>query len=111
LHWLDALKWLGAAVAALGAWRWLVRPTRIAWRRLIELLTAIRNSSTGVQSIARDLDALAGAAVQLFVPLLDDVRVLRAENEELRARQTDQGDLLLEVMGDIRDLRNRPTED
>src|SRR3954454_11969438 len=107
MHWLQGVV---AVAGALAAWRWAIRPVRRGWRQLIELLTAIRVSSAGVQKLAREVESLAGAVVQLVVSLVEDNRSLRAEHEELRGRQSDQADLLLEVMGDMRDFRNQRTE-
>src|SRR4051794_23958596 len=96
-HWLQAVL---AVAGALASWRWLLRPTRRAWRELLQLLRQIRDASGGVQKLAREIEALSGAVVNLVTQIMH-------QQKDHESRLADLGDLYVDLVAAVSRNRKR----
>jgi hypothetical protein len=97
------MHWLVTGVSVVGAlvgWRWAIRPVRRGYRKLIELLEQIRDSAGGVQKLAREMEALSGAVVNLVTQILH-------QQEEHTGQLKDIGELYVDLVAVVSRNRKR----
>ena len=96
-HWLAVLLIIAGAIGTLGGAGVVIgkvaRSLIGGYNRLLELLEQIRDASSGVQRLAREVESLAGAISNFVVGIHDQVR---AHGERL-----DQLEELKEIVIDL----------
>lgn len=96
--------WAQAIITVAGflaAWRWVLRPTRSAWRRAEALLSQIRDSSHGVQLLALELHKLAGAVTGWVVRNEDRLTEHEDRLQGLADRIDNLAELIVDVAADV----------
>lgn len=106
--------WLANLLYAVGAFITLVtfvgvirnkviRPLMKGYAQLLALLSQIRDASTGVQKLAREVESLAGAISNFVIGIHEHV----AENTQRISRLEEMRELVIDLQADIeRHLRD-----
>lgn len=107
-HWLEVVLVFAGGfvtlVAFLGVMRnKVIRPLMAGYGKLLGLLEQIRDASTGVQKLAREVEALAGALSHFVVRIHEQVDA----NSGRINRLEEMHDLLIDLQADFeRHLRD-----
>jgi HAMP domain-containing protein len=99
-HWLQAVV---AVAGALASWRWVLRPIARGYRELLGLLKQIRDASGGVQHLALEVQALAGAVTHFVIANQERLTALES-------RQADVTEILVDALADLARLQRTVAE-
>lgn len=94
-HWLQAVV---AVAGVLASWRWVLQPLRRGYRELLQLLRQIRDASGGVQQLALEVQALAGAVTHFVIANQERLSALES-------RQADVTELVIDALADLSRLQ------
>lgn len=104
--WLSALLWVVGGLTTLITfislfYRKVIVPLRHGWDEMVKLLQQIRDSSSGVQRLAREVEGLAGAVVRLVVGIKEQVD----ENTSRIDRLEELRELVVDIDAGLAGLR------
>lgn len=106
--------WLTVTLYILGAaltfsafcsliWRKVIKPLKAGYEKLLRLLEQIRDASSGVQRLAREVEALAGAVVTFVVGIKEQVDRNSIRIDRLEEMQ----ELVVDLQADVERIRQR----
>lgn len=99
-----------SVAALLGAWRWIIKPTRAAWRDVVTLLRQIRDASQGVDRLSQELRELSGAVIQMTVGVMQAQQHHRELIDDTRDRLGHVTELAIDLAADFRRLERTHKE-
>ena len=100
--WLATLLLVAGSVVTFAAflrlgWQHVVRPLMRGFERLMQVLEQIREASGGVQRLAREVEALAGALANFVIGIKDQVD----KNTERLDQLEELRELVVDLSADV----------